>query len=176
MIKWWISVVLLSGFLVSCGGGPKPQTLEEGPWEVSVVAGGDSTSVPLAEEEVAVSEPAPEAVPSDVVNTPGEVTGSKPLPPREQLGDGIETPAREYTFGYRIQVLAASSMVLAEQEANRADSLLTLATYIEYEPPFYKVRVGDFIFKEDAKAALDQQVKGVFDSAWVVETMVRRPQ
>jgi len=81
----------------------------------------------------------------------------------------------DFTYGYRIQILAATSMIFAETAANRADSLFVLSAYVEYEPPFYKVRLGDFLLKEAAFNALSNAVRDEYPKAWVAETMVVRP-
>ncbi len=55
------------------------------------------------------------------------------------------------TDGYRVQVLATDNI----EEANETRSLIYSKTtdkevYVSFEPPFYKVKVGDFTSNSDA--------------------------
>lgn len=188
----WIPLTALVWFAASgCGGGARPQVGPEGPWEVTVISGGDTTAVPTGDGDpaaarvVGVDESLGEGEWEVTVEAPGEVSGSsapapegaepgKPSPPRSEPApdDGKVS----FTYGYRLQILATSSMVLAETESARADSLFDLPVYVEYEPPFYKVRLGDFLTRDDATAALGANVQRHYEKAWVTETMVRRPK
>ena len=169
--------------VAGCAGGSKQPPLPEGDWEVTVISQGDTVSVPAGSEGPVGAAPdrrsEPGAsVPAAEAEAASDSLPDKPLPPRDRLADN-EPPAlgeRDYTYGYRIQVLAASSMIQAEQEAARADSLLALPQYVEYEPPFYKVRLGNFLLKEDAESVLAREVREHYEHAWVVQTLVLRPR
>lgn len=140
-------------------------------WEVTVEGDvSEERRAGAAASSGAASTPAAE--PAREAESPASAA-TKPRAPRAP-GESLDTEA--FTFGYRIQLLATSSLVLAEQEAARADSLLAQPVYVEYEPPFYKVRVGDFLIRDDAQTALADEVSRRYEQAWLTETMVRRPR
>lgn len=79
--------------------------------------------------------------------------------------------------GYRIQLLATNGF----DEANETRNLLTaefpeLWIYLVFEAPTYKIRVGDFVNRAEAKSLLDQfQAKG-YRKAWIVPDRIIRNQ
>jgi cell division septation protein DedD len=81
----------------------------------------------------------------------------------------------EFTPGWRVQIFASSAMASAEELAKEARRKFTEAVYVEYEPPLYKVRVGDFLTKPAAKQMATRVQAEGYD-AWVVETLVVRPR
>jgi len=149
LIRGWLAAVVAMFCLSGCSGAPKPQPDPD--WEVTVVANGDTVDV-TRDGSVAL-----DPYPGGPVAVPAP------------------TSTEDFVFGYRIQLLATSSMMLAEGEMGRADSLFNWPTYVEYEPPFYKVRIGDFYSKNDAET-VRSNVQPDFPEAWVVQTMVRRPE
>ena len=84
-----------------------------------------------------------------------------------------DTVAPEMISGFRVQVLATEEIDTATQ---LKDSLSTLLqdqwTYVVYDAPYYKVRVGNFIDRFIANALVDMLVKQGFASAWVVPDQV----
>jgi len=75
----------------------------------------------------------------------------------------------EIAQGFRIQIFASSSIdeanaaqVLAEEKAPR-DSI-----YIVYDPPVYKVRIGDYATRFEANQQLIRLVNIGYPDAWVV--------
>jgi len=44
--------------------------------------------------------------------------------------------------------------------------------YIQHIPPYYKVRVGDFLTKEEAKVVKQQAMQMGYRGAFIVETMI----
>jgi hypothetical protein len=84
--------------------------------------------------------------------------------PRDSLAMVEET-----VLGFRIQVLSTSNVDDAEQERMQAQQLfLNDTVYVVYDPPVYKVRVGDFPNRLEANGRLpDVQERGYRD-AWVV--------
>jgi len=148
----WPAAAAIVFLLPGCGGGPKPNAEPTAGWEVTVVANGDTVDV----------------------TDDGKVPLA-PYPPTDAAAAPTASFAPgDYVYGYRIQLLATSSMKLAEGELGRADSLFTWPTYVEYEPPFYKVRLGDFYTKGDAET-VRTDIQPQYPEAWVVQTMVPKP-
>jgi hypothetical protein len=186
-----LAAVALTALVLGCGGGPQPNGQiagEPGPWEVKVVnAWGDTTDVPTLPGGAPIddSEVDAEALAAGIAAYPtadrqadsgAPATGlAAPLPESTPAEAPRERTIDDFTFGYRIQLMATSSMLLAEEEQQKADALFAYSAYVEYEPPFYKVRLGDFLSRDEAQRALDGAVRSRYDKAWIAETMVVKP-
>ncbi|MBN2071273.1 MAG: SPOR domain-containing protein [Candidatus Krumholzibacteriota bacterium] len=81
--------------------------------------------------------------------------------------------ASNYDTGYRIQVFASSDLGKAGELKNNIMAGTGLAVYIEFEDGMYKVRVGDFLTREDASQARKKLVDG-YPDCWIVNTTVRK--
>jgi cell division protein FtsN len=46
--------------------------------------------------------------------------------------------------------------------------------YVEYSAPLYRVRVGNFVSKEDALRFREKAVQSGYEGAWVVEALIER--
>ena len=75
--------------------------------------------------------------------------------------------------GFRVQVFAT-------QDRNRADELqdelkikFNEKIYIIFEAPNYKLRVGDFLDRDDAELMRMKLVSSNFPSAWIVRTKIQ---
>lgn len=89
--------------------------------------------------------------------------------------------------GYRIQIFSGEKKVNADQRYNdalvwwnqtyaKADTLqgvlsANLPIHLEYQPPYYKVRIGDFLTRRQAQKALSV-VQQRFEAAWIVPDQV----
>jgi hypothetical protein len=75
---------------------------------------------------------------------------------------GIERGAQEVS-GFRVQVYSSNVQIQAKNEAmllhQELSKQLTQAIYIISEPPFWKVRVGDFRTREEANAYKETLLK-----------------
>jgi hypothetical protein len=86
------------------------------------------------------------------------------------------TPAPEdFTPGWRVQLFASASMANADREAQRARQRFAEPVYVEFQPPLYKVRLGDFLTKAEAQSMATRAKAEGFD-AWVVEALVVKPR
>jgi len=81
----------------------------------------------------------------------------------------------ETILGFRIQILSTSNIDEADLSRTTAQQLfLSDTVYVVYDPPVYKVRVGDFETRVEANRRLpDVQERG-FKDAWVVPDNVLR--
>lgn len=165
-----LAVMMIGGLtLAGCGSSrgtsPQADTWDE-PWEVRVESPLDTVTV--AEDPYAATSPQSGGGFSE---SPAEPIASSEVAPKP----ADPAPASQvFTPGWRVQILASSSMVNAEELAQRARGRFTEGVYVEYEPPLYKVRVGDFMTKAAAKQMVTRAQAEGFD-AWVVETLVVRP-
>jgi len=74
-----------------------------------------------------------------------------------------------FTQGYRIQIFASGN--IDEANAMRliaAQRIMDDSLYVVYDPPVYKVRLGDFITRTEANQKLAAVIAQGFTDAWVV--------
>jgi hypothetical protein len=97
--------------------------------------------------------------------------------PGDSSGPGMTSrdtyAAPETVQGFRIQVMNTNSY---EESASMRNALLgafdTWWVYVMFDSPTYKVRIGDFATRLEAKSALETiQAKG-FSNAWLVPDKV----
>ncbi len=91
--------------------------------------------------------------------------------------DRLNSAPPETLQGYRIQLLATNSF----DEANITRNMLTttypdLWIYLMFEAPTYKVRVGDFVNRSEAKPMLDQFHGQGYSKAWIVPDRIIKNQ
>lgn len=82
------------------------------------------------------------------------------------LLDKINGTTREQVQiqGYRVQVFSSNQQQTAKTEAFRVEKLITESTiesptYVLYNPPFWKVRVGNFRTQEEAQLMKEEIVR-----------------
>ncbi len=86
-----------------------------------------------------------------------------------ELGRDSVVVESTFTQGYRIQIFAtgnideANAMRLTAAQRITEDSL-----YVVYDPPVYKVRIGDFPTRAEANQKLTTVIGQGFSDAWVV--------
>ena len=109
-----------------------------------------------------------------------------PLPSSEiehDIPDGLlvsDPPRRTTARGYRVQVFASRDKRLADEELQRAilwwenhreSSGDQPPIYVEYEQPFFKVRVGNYRTRSDAARDSDALTR-TFQAAFVVPATI----
>ncbi len=81
----------------------------------------------------------------------------------------------ETILGFRIQILSTSNVDEAEESRIAAQQLfLSDTVYVIYDPPVYKVRVGDFETRLEANGRLQDVQERGYKDAWVVPDNVMR--
>lgn len=120
----------------------------------------------FAEEPADTAAAAPLPTIADHIMASGTATVSQPAKLNERLRpvdasspQATETGSRKATGGYRIQVYSGNNARYSKGEAqNRAAAIAAAfpehATYVTYDAPYWRLRVGDFRTYEDASAAL----------------------
>lgn len=82
--------------------------------------------------------------------------------------------------GYRVQILATDRLDSANTVKSLLQNLLKSShfknqeVYIIYEPPNYKVRVGDFEHLQDASILQKFLINNGFPHAWIVNDAIRK--
>ena len=82
----------------------------------------------------------------------------------------------QFIPGWRVQIFANKTMGSAEAAAARARQRFTEPVYVAYEAALYKVRVGDFMSKDDARHLMNRAIAENYKDAWIVEDLVMRPE
>jgi len=89
------------------------------------------------------------------------------------------TPQKEeekkQIFGYRVQIFAFSDRERAEAAKEEAQHILNQPVYVEHIPGFdgeYKVRVGDFVSRDEAIKYRDYLRRKGYPDAFIVETYI----
>ncbi|GEM_PF-239381 len=80
------------------------------------------------------------------------------------------------TEGFRVQVIASKSMTKSDSLSSILNATLTDSAYVIYETPNYKVRVGDYVAREDADKMRESLHKMGYRSAWVIRTRITPQQ
>ncbi len=75
--------------------------------------------------------------------------------------------------GHRVQIFLASGRQAADRAREQARDLLGRNDiYVEFEPPFFKVRVGNFRTREEADAFVAVAKKHGYDTPFSVKTQI----
>jgi hypothetical protein len=119
----------------------------------------------------------PEVLPDSIFQVQQKVPLSKEETQtvREQ-GQAEEVP-REVVVekpGYRVQIAALSSQDEAMQI--KKEAMLKFGdqgVYLIFDPPFYKIRVGDFVSRYDAEKLQQKAIQLGYKDAWIVRTRVK---
>jgi sporulation related protein len=81
---------------------------------------------------------------------------------------------KEYieSSGYRIQLISTQKLNEAIVIKAQADSLYSMPVYVDFEPPNYKVRIGNYITNEEALVMQTAMKNQGFKFAWVVPSKI----
>ena len=80
-------------------------------------------------------------------------------------------PESDATSGFRVQIFSSSTRGSAENAQMQARVQLARDdVFIEFEPPYFKVRVGNFQTRNDAKILLEEVTKKGYETAFIVQT------
>ena len=126
-------------------------------------------------EEIAVAPPVEEEPLLPVL--PVEET---PVPVMEEPYTPTVTPSPPVTpsrapasvLGFRVQIFASSTQNNADRVAADARSGFDGRVYVDYIAPYYKVRVGDCLTREDAEIMKNKARTLGYRGAFIIETMI----
>jgi cell division septation protein DedD len=130
------------------------------------IARNDSVEITPAEPAVPARDVRKTAVPVSPDEKPSAVTPGAP----GQTG-GESAPAAGQRV-YRVQIGIFEERQSAERRAEEARLKVDQKVYVEFEPPFYRVRVGDFITRKEAEEYVRiLQDYGFRGSFWVMKNI-----
>jgi hypothetical protein len=78
--------------------------------------------------------------------------------------------------GFRVQIIATQDLekaTLLEEEAKNQFSIYGHKTYLVFEAPLYKIRLGDFTNRDQADELKIQALKNGYREAFIVRTKVK---
>lgn len=104
-----------------------------------------------------------------------EINYESLLPPKLKIADTSVVSLEEMIQGWRVQIGGFFKTEKVENAigiADKARDLLEEVVYLEFEAPFYKVRVGDCNSRKDANALLEKVKKNGFSDALIIPTRV----
>lgn len=139
---------------------PEEEAVMPPPVEEGVIA------PPIIEEEVAAP-PIEEKI--AVIPPPAEEEPVMISPPVEERA----VPAPAQILGFRVQIFASSTEKNASRVADDARMALDEDVYVEHIVPYYKVRVGDCLIREDAELLKNKALRHGYIGAFIVETMIK---
>ncbi len=181
--KTWMypAMVIVAGIgLAGCGSKQAPETqVDKHPWEVRVESPLDTIQVTPETHTTAQTVPS-ESQPNGVIETPVVTETAAAMPPSGNTAvpavQTTSTPdSKSFIPGWRVQLGAFPTMAQAEATAAKARQHFTEPVYVEYQAPKYKVRVGDFLTKDDARHMVNRAKSQDYKDAWPVEDLVVRP-
>ena len=80
-------------------------------------------------------------------------------------------PESDITSGFRVQIFSSSTRGSAENAQMQARVQLTRDdVFIDFESPYFKVRVGNFQTRNDAEILLEEVTKKGYETAFIVQT------
>lgn len=152
-------VAFLVAFLLACSSSQR--STDDAPRRQQPVKDGEKA--PL---EVFESSFRPSRYDEDVEAVEQRLGGRAEQPNERRDSVKVE---EEVLQGFRIQIFASPRIdeaTLAKQTA--AQLITTDSLYIVFDPPVYKVRVGDYPTRHEANRALASIVQKGYPDAWIV--------
>ena len=75
--------------------------------------------------------------------------------------------------GFRVQIFATQDRNKADQLQDKLALKFDEKIYIIFEAPNYKLRIGDFLDRDDAEILRMRLVSSDFPSSWIVRTRIQ---
>ncbi len=75
-------------------------------------------------------------------------------------------------FGFRVQLYSTTDYFIAMAVRDEAGSKLNEDIYVDYEPPYYKVRAGNYTVREQAEETRNLAKSLGYQDAWIIRTNV----
>ncbi|MBN1756391.1 SPOR domain-containing protein [bacterium] len=124
-----------------------------------------------------------EIIPEEALVKPPVVVAEKePGEYQPQGGSSIPNPYSEANqpspggvvsqLGWRVQLFNTDKKVEADDFEKQAVEKLGMKIYNEYEPPYYKIRVGNCETPEEAEKLLEKVKENGYKNAWIVQCRI----
>ena len=181
---WFLLVTILVG--IGCGSKTQPPTapLPE-PTEAPIPPPTETTAPgPGASQEELQTIPAPPPVrpeaegwadtapPPVPESAPASISAPASAPSSAPSSPTTAQSAPSASYGYRVQVFASATRDGAERAAAEVRAKLQEAVTIQYEAPFYKVRVGNCVTRHEAERLKDRAEQEGYEGSFITETTI----
>jgi hypothetical protein len=155
---WWLLQAFIALWMIGCGG----------PKEATRTPGTDAGATLRAHEA--------DFNPSSLDPIPG-ATGKTRFPDSAAAANGqADTPSpapTETVQGFRVQVFSSANIDEANaKKAEFEEAIPQERVYLEYDPPTYKIRAGNFLNRYDADRFVRYLSDKGFTGAWAVPQRV----
>lgn len=108
------------------------------------------------------------------------VTPTRSQSPNEPVQNDIpilresesQTSSQDLVQGFRVQLLATGDEVQAREAQRNAIFRFEEDVYLVFEPPLYKLRIGDCSTRKDAESLKEKAHSNGFRDAWVVPSKI----
>jgi hypothetical protein len=164
--------ILLFGILlllsVALGCTPAPPIEEEQGEELAKVEGDFD---PLAQDRKRPIVVSNEGQDSETPETPPE---DKQIPETQE--DLVSPVPPGVTKGYRVQIFLSDKLREAAQVLAEARGKFEEEVYLEYDAPYYKIRVGDCETEMEGQDLLKVALRLGYRDAWLVRTVISAPE
>lgn len=105
---------------------------------------------------------------------PQEASGPSSAPDVGQTPEAARSPSTGLAAGdnggsrqvWRVQIFASEDLQLAGRKGKEAAERLQVRAHLEFEAPYYKVRLGDFATEEEAQALREQAIRAGYPGAF----------
>ncbi len=105
---------------------------------------------------------------------PEEAAGPSSAPDVGQTPEAARSPSTGLAAGdnggsrqvWRVQIFASEDLQLAGRKGKEAAERLQVRAHLEFEAPYYKVRLGDFATEEEAQALREQAIRTGYPGAF----------
>lgn len=94
------------------------------------------------------------------------------LRPGNRIQEKEPAEADSTEEGYRIQVISTQNLEQADSLKRELAAPFNDQVYITFDPPNYKVRVGNYRFRSDAEKAQLTLEKMGYRTAWIIRTRI----
>lgn len=165
--------IILIACILLAACAPRKTAIETEGLEEVVVFGEEERVAAVSTEPVLPAEepltPAPVLLPPP----PAEEVIVPSLPPREApVVPSLPPAAPQRVYGFRVQIFASNSEENAARVAADARQVFGERVYVDYIAPYYKVRIGDHLTREEIEPLKNEALSSGYLGAFIVETMV----
>ena len=115
----------------------------------------------------------------DIVIDPKPVTKSPAAPDiptheAKTTATGLSSPESKMDIipGYRVQIFTTGDINKADEFKNSVQGKFQAEVYRVYEAPYYRIRVGDCVNRDEAEKLREEAQQKGFRDAWIVRDQV----
>ncbi len=148
-------VILIASFLLSCGSSQrvvrKPATTEAIGFEKMIE---DFNPMALNDDEIEIDQP-------EGLNSDFDDIFENQVAMKDTIGSG-----------FRIQIIQTTDADEAKSVQREATFRFDEGVYRIFNPPFHKIRIGDFVNWREAEKLQELAIKKGYRDAWIIQTKV----